>query len=112
MTASICLSYCLSVFMQNDLKHYQQIMKISGSVDNGPGNSSLYFGDIPDTGGSLTFNLSDIKGQRALLISNLLFYVTLNFKLPIYCISGYILHEKCMALYVCGESCLAEVCAL
>lgn len=73
MTANICLSVCLTDFKQGDSKHYQQIMKMSGSVDNGPWNSSLYFGDIPDSGGNLTFNLSEIKSQGALSISDLLF---------------------------------------
>ena len=29
-------------------------MTFARNVDNGPGNSSLHFGDIPDSGGSKT----------------------------------------------------------
>lgn len=82
MIASICVSVCLSVSRQNDLKHNQQIMKISAHY-------ILVIFQILE---GLTFNLSEIKGQGALLISNPLFFVALNFKLHIYCICGYILH--------------------
>lgn len=82
MIASICLSVCLSDSKQNDLKHNQQIMKVSAH----------YILVIFQISEGLTFNLSEIKGQGALLRSNLLFFVTLNFKLHIYCICGYILH--------------------
>lgn len=35
---------------------YEQIsMKLSGNVDNGPTNTWLHFGDVPDSGRTLIF---------------------------------------------------------
>ena len=62
--ASTCLSVCLSLMKltRNIIRRWQ----ISGSVKNGSQNRSLYFGDISDSGGTLNFNLSEIKIQQAL----------------------------------------------
>lgn len=54
------LSLCLSV-NKNNRKSYEQIlMSFSGSVDNEPGNW-FNLGDVLDSGGTLTFNLPEIK---------------------------------------------------
>lgn len=41
-------------------------MTFLGQVDNGPGNRWLRFGGVPDSGGTLTF---DLRSQLALIIS-------------------------------------------
>lgn len=50
----------------------QILMTFSGEVDNGPGNRWLRFGGVPDSGGTLTF---DLRSQLALIIKHLLCYL-------------------------------------
>lgn len=47
-------------------------MTFLGQVDNGPGNRWLRFGGVPDSGGTLTF---DLRSQLALIIKHLLCYL-------------------------------------
>lgn len=47
-------------------------MEIFRNVDTGPRNGRLYFGHVLDSGGTLTFDLleikAEIKGQGAVII--------------------------------------------
>lgn len=53
MTAGFCLSF--NKIIQNVMNRFQK--KFSVNVDNGPRNSSLNFGDVLDSEGTLTFDL-------------------------------------------------------
>lgn len=52
---SRCLSVCLS-FQNNSNSSEPIILQISGNVDNGPSKRWIHFGDVLDSGGTLSFS--------------------------------------------------------
>lgn len=58
-------SWSLSDCEQNNWRSYEQIlMEISEVVDNGPGSRWFHFRDVPESGGTLTFDLQKIKASN------------------------------------------------
>lgn len=76
---SRCLSVCLS-FQNNSNSSEPIILQISGNVDNGPSKRWIHFGDVSDSGGTLSFSHPKSKGHRS--CSNL--WRNLLLTLPIY----------------------------
>lgn len=56
-------------------------MKFAGNVDTGP-RKRLYFGDVQNSEGTLTFDLPKINGQGALVIKQPVMLCNLTLPLP------------------------------